>query len=142
MVLVPTLKVLVPTRLIPVNGEVKVVAPLMVYLRVANPQLSLLRGLGIDMLVEHLELFLIESIILPGQERVGGIVSRTWMIKVHEADPAELLAVQVTNEVPLFNTALFNVLPLPVVEPDMVYDKVGTPHKAEATALSRLLLLR
>src|SRR5258705_13894346 len=70
------LKVLVPTKLIPVAGEEPVVAPVMTHVTVVTPQLSAVTGLGVATVAVHTPAVVLAT-IFAGHVTVGAWLSTT-----------------------------------------------------------------
>ena len=89
----PTLKVLVPTLLIPETAELPVVAPVIAQVNVATPQLSLVVGSGVITLALQALAGAFAG-MLAGQVMAGGAFSTIVTVKLHVAVfPAASLAV-------------------------------------------------
>jgi hypothetical protein len=79
MVVTPTLNVAVPTLLMPVPGDVAMVAPVIAHVNVEIAQLSAVVGLGVAIdRVQRPAVTLFE--IFAGQVMVGGVTSCTVMV--------------------------------------------------------------
>jgi hypothetical protein len=95
-VVVPKLKVLVPTLLIPVAGELATVAPVNVQVNLVTAQLSAVIGFGVTTLAVQLPASTF-AVIFAEQVIVGLILSTTVTDCVEVAvKPAPSVAVQVT----------------------------------------------
>ena len=101
----PRLNICVPTLLIPVAGDVKVVAPVIAHVSVATPQLSAVVGLAIARLLVQVPAVTV-LVIFAGHVMVGIVVSTLFTFSVQLLElPAASVAVSVTTVTPTPLTA-------------------------------------
>jgi hypothetical protein len=84
IVVTPELKVCVPTLLIPVAGELPVVAPVIAQVNLVTPQLSAVVGFVVFTEAVH-NPAAVFTLTLDGQVIVGACVSVTVTVKLHVA---------------------------------------------------------
>jgi hypothetical protein len=127
-VVIPTLKLRLPTKLIPVDAELPVVAPLITQVSLLTLQLPLVIGLGLLMFALHL-FPLMDEEILAGQVMDAGVLSATVTVNEHVAFCDPLLAVYVIVVVPTLKFLVpTRFIPPeadePVVAPDITHVRV------------------
>jgi hypothetical protein len=83
-VVTPLLNVYVPTLLIPVAGDVAIVAPVIAQVNSVTPQLSAVVGFVVTTEAVHAAPAV--PVILAGQLIVGTILSTTVTVKLHELE--------------------------------------------------------
>ena len=106
-VVIPTGKVCVPTKLIPVDGELPVKAPSIVQVNEATLQLPLVIGLGVLITALHLFTPFCWLIIFAGQLIDAAVLSVTDIVNEHVAEElVAFVAVYVIVVVPILKFAV------------------------------------